>query len=91
MEGNAPMPIDYSQGKGRIDRTFTGDAPTGENVRDTEGPGAEPGMDVGASELPTRGDAGFPGSPKETPEDAGKGPVDVGARPPEQSEENRPR
>ena len=59
MEGNAPMPIDYSQGKGRIDRTFTGDAPTGENVRDTEGPGAEPGMDVGPANCQR---AAMPGS-----------------------------
>lgn len=77
------MPIDYSQGKGRIDRTFVGNAPTGENVRDTEGPEATPGQDVGASELPLRGDAGFPGSPNEPADEAGDGPVDVGAEPPE--------
>ncbi len=82
------MPIDYSQGKGRIERTFRGNAPTGENVRDTEGPEAEPGKDVGASELPLRGDAGFPGSPNETPEDQGHGPVDIGALPEGETEES---
>ena len=74
------------EGEGRFDRTFTGNAPTGEKVKDVSGPDAEPGMDVGASELPTRGDAGFPGSPAETPEDQGRGPVDVGAKRPEQPE-----
>jgi len=83
------MPIDYSEGKGRKDRTFIGNAPTGEKDKDITGPDAEPGKDVGASELPLRGDAGFPGSPQETPEDAGKGPVDVAAEvPPQITEES---
>ena len=73
------MDSDREQAKGRIERTFTGDAPTGENVVDTTGPEAVPGMDVGASELPTRGDLGFPGSPNEELEELCTGPIDVGA------------
>jgi len=85
------MDSDREQAKGRIERTFTGDAPTGENVVDTTGPEAVPGMDVGASELPTRGDLGFPGSPHEDLEETGKGPSDVGAERPRDMEEDSPR
>lgn len=85
------MEVDYKQAKGRKDRTFIGEAPTGENVRDDVGPEAEPGKDVGSSELPLRGDLGFPGSPNETLEDVGKGPYDVGAIPPEDVTEDSPR
>lgn len=80
---------EFHQRVGRKEPTFKGNAPTGEkSAPDDVGPDAVPGIDVGASELPTRGDLGFPGSPNETPEDQGKGPVDVAEEPPLTTEDS---